>query len=817
MGREGTGRGLAARAAFHSLLLAALSLAALTSCGGGQGAAGLPDQSAGPPPAASAGMELPPPSALKGASYEPAALICCGADYVATVGFPLQNAGIDGECCAFSPSWTPASHPPDGLAYACFAFGLEGYDRAHTVTFGWQQAGADADLWVGLADFTRDRWVWYQPAGDVLAADFSDCIDPETHTMLVLPLLTGEDAWQLSRIQIGDLATLSGHVWQADGVTPLVDAEVSVDGPATFSTLVDFEGYWSICGVPPGDYSVSAGLIGWDITPAGRAVTVDGLEIAVEDFLGSPLPTHTVSGYVLANPGAEPLRGVELAVSPQSGPGDSISEWTGFEGEWSMELPDGDYDVVPSKAGWTFSPESGEFSVQGTDVMLDEFFGEKQAGFKIDGYAYEADGVTPLEDVQISVTHDVLELYFYTHTDRDGYWYIQEAPNGDYTVVPLLLGWVFEPDEHHPTVADADVRVDPFLGTELGQFAIGGYVYLDDGVTPLADVTLQLSCDTGWFKAQTNSLGYYVFTDIYAGQCTVTPADGRYSFEPDYREFQLVADTMLDPFLGSQLPTYNVDGYIYRKDGTTPVEGVLVTVYAYIPAGTSFEATTDASGHWLTPGLPPNFYTVWPQKQGHTFDPRDRAVEVVDSDLTVDDFISSSMPAYAMDGYVYKTDAVTGVPDVLVMVQGGNYYFETVTGADGHWQLSEVFEDTYTVTPMLAPWVFEPATREAKVEGGNFYVPPFYGEELAGFAVDGYIYEAESTTPVPDIEVWCDNGTTLYKCNSNASGHYQILLPSDDWTVWPDAGCWDFTPPLQNITVDGAPRTLDVFYASPGG
>ena len=817
MGSDGVVRGTPQRSGPLLLAVSACFICCALACCGGGGASGLPAGQALAPAGGAAGFDLPAPSALKGASYEPAELICCGAEYVDAVGYPLQSATVDGDCCAFSPNWTAASHPPDGLAYACYAFGMEGYDRAQTITFDWQLAGAAGDLWIGLADFVRDRWVWHQPAGDVLAADFTDCIDPETHTLLVLPLLTGEDDWRLSRIQIGDLATLSGHVWQADGVTPLSDAEVSVDGPATFSTLVDFEGGWSICGVPPGDYSVSAGLVGWDITPASRPVTVDGLEIAVEDFLGTPLPTHTVSGYVLVNPGATPLRGVEMAVSPQAGPGGSTSEWTGFEGEWSMELPDGDYVVVPDKAGWTFSPESCDFSVQGADVMVDEFFAEKLAGFELDGYVFEADGITPLEDVQINVTHDELDLYFYARTDRDGYWYVKEAPNGDYTVVPLLLGWVFEPAEHHPTVADADVRVDPFLGTELGQFTIDGYVYLDDGITPLAGVTLQLSCDTGWFKAQTSSLGHYVFPDIYAGQCTVTPADGRYSFEPDYREFQLVADTTLDPFLGTELPTYNVDGYIYRSDGTTPVEGVLVTVYAYIPAGTTFETYTDAGGHWLTPGVPPNFYTVWPQKQGHTFEPRDRAIEVVDSDLTVDDFISSSLPAYAMDGYVYETVGSNPVPNVLITVESESWHFETATDATGHWQLDEVFEDSYTVTPMLAPWVFDPPTRAAEVSGGDVYVPPFYGEELAAWTVDGYIYEADSTTPVPDIEVWCDNGTTKYRCYSDASGHYQLPLPSDDWTVWPDASCWDFTPLLQNITVDGAPLTLDVFYASPGG
>jgi len=817
MGCDGTGRGLAARAVFHSLLLAALMLAVLTSCGGGRSAACPPDQPTMQLTESPGAVELPPPSALRGAAYVPAELLRSGAGFEDGAGYPLQGAVEDGDCCAFSPDWTAGSLSPGALAYACYSFGMTGYDRAHTISFLWDEAGAPADLWVALPDWASDRWVWYQPLGEVLETDLTPHIDPETHGMLVLPVLTGQDDWRLSRLVVGDVCILSGNVFLDDQSTPMIGVEIAVDGPGAYVVHTNLSGRWLVSGALPGDYTVTPSLIGCVFNPASREVTADRLDVVVEDFLGTLLPTHTVSGLVVADPGAEPLQGVEMAISPQDGSGGGFSAWTDFDGTWSAELPDGDFKVVPSKVGWSFSPPDRLFSVSGADLLVDDFTGTELPGHTLDGYVYLADGVTPVEDIQVTVTHDVLELYYYDSTDAAGYWSVTDAPDGDYTVVAYWPGWVFKPTERHVTMAGADVRVEPFLGTEVGQFDIEGYVFREDGVTPLARVSVQLSCDTGWFWDATDDDGYYQFSDIHAGLCTITPSEMRYSFEPPFREFQLGADTTLDPFLATLLPTFCVDGYIYREDGTTPVDGVKVQVYSFGPGGGDFfEATTDAGGYWQVWGVPPGYFTVWPNRQGYTFDPLDQAIQVEDADVTVDDFLGTAEPSYVMDGYVYELDGVTGVPGVPLTLQGLYYHFQAVTDAGGHWQLDEVFDDTYSIWPMLAPWQFDPTSRIVEVSGADVYVPPFYGEELPAWLVDGYVYAADTTNPVPDVEIWLYAEGFTYSCMTDSMGHYGMELPSGEWQAKP-SGCWNFEPYMQSFTVAGEPLTLEVFYATPGG
>lgn len=797
-------------------ILLCLAFALLASCGGGQ--ASLPDRGSLAPVHDDGSFNLPPPSALKTVSYTPAGLRCCGADYLAAPGVPLQNADGSGECCTFTPDWTPANPTPGGLAYACYAFDLEGYDRPHVISFSWDQAGASGDCWVGLADLARDCWTWHPlPADNALATDLTPYIDAGTGQLLVLALFTGSAPWELNRIKVGDLVAMSGRVLEDDGETPLYGAEVVANGAEMYFTTVDYDGNWSFAGLPPGSYSVGAYLIGWDITPYSREAVLDSDDVVVEDFTGTLLPAHTVSGYVYENPGDWGLPGVEMQFIPLFGAGGGVSAWTDFDGFWTIDLPDGSFTVEPSLTGWTFTPDKRNFTVSGADTTVPDFLGEQLAGYTIDGYVYCDDGVTPLPDIQINVTNELLEIFYYASTDSDGYWSVTGTLEGDYTVEPMWPGYVFEPPSREITVAGADVRVDPFLGTELGQFTVDGYVYLDDGVTPLAGVSLELTGVSGWFWADTDSLGHYIFESIYAGNdYHVVPQDNRYSFEPQEYAFDLTGDLTLDPFLATELPTFAVDGYIYETDGVTPVEDVYVQVYPYM-GSTSFEAYTDTGGHWLISAVPPGFYGVLPQKQGWTFEPQDQSLEVTDHDVTVDDFLGSAQPFYVMDGYVYELDGTTPVPGVTIFAYGLMYNFETTTDTDGHWVIDEAFEDTYEVTPSLAPWEFTPPSRTVEVSGGDITVDDFLGEELEAWLVDGYIYEDGTNTPVPDVQLQCYNGEILYYCTTEGDGHYEILLPNGDWEVYPVPGCWTFTPNWQDITVDGAPITLDVFYATPGG
>jgi len=266
------------------------------------------------------------------------------------------------------------------------------------------------------------------------------------------------------------------------------------------------------------------------------------------------------------------------------------------------------------------------------------------------------------------------------------------------------------------------------------------------------------------------------------------------------------------------VPTYTVDGYVLKDDGTTPVEGASVTLWAYMPAGTVYTAYTDAAGHWELANIAPHTYWVSALKQGYTFVPEVTSITVEDGDETVETFYGTCPEAYLLDGYIYELDGSTPVPGVPVDIRGSLYHFQATTDATGYWAAEAVFDDTYTVLPMLAPWAFTPRYRQVTVAGADLRVDSFLGEELPGWTVDGYIFEAASTIPVPGVNVLFSDGDLSYRVASDAAGYYSLPLPNGAWDVTPlSDGCWDFDPFIQQITVSSAPQSLAIFYASPGG
>jgi hypothetical protein len=79
------------------------------------------------------------------------------------------------------------------------------------------------------------------------------------------------------------------------------------------------------------------------------------------------------------------------------------------------------------------------------------------------------------------------------------------------------------------------------------------------------------------------------------------------------------------------------------------------------------------------------------------------------------------------------------------------------------------------------------------------------------------MYESDSTTPVPNENIWFYGDGLNYRCTTDSVGHYTVLLPNGQWEVQPASTCWSFNPVSQQLTVNSAAQTLAVFYATPGG
>ena len=97
-----------------------------------------------------------------------------------------------------------------GLAWAVYRLGLTGYSDDITLELLWEEAPENReDIYVAFADFTRDRWQWFQPdqSGTVPTGENSRFIlgepDPNAGRALVVVAVAGTDNPKLTWLRVG--------------------------------------------------------------------------------------------------------------------------------------------------------------------------------------------------------------------------------------------------------------------------------------------------------------------------------------------------------------------------------------------------------------------------------------------------------------------------------------------------------------------------------------------------------------------------------------------------------------------------------------
>ncbi len=147
-------------------------------------------------------------AAVRSASFTAGDLIKDGAAYDAA-GLPLNRVASVEPSGVFGPVSAPGNPLVlDELAYATYAFTLDGYDGPSTIGFSWDEALAPltaGGFWVALANWDRQRWDWYSgPLDTVLTLDaLATYIEAGTGRLLLLVLATGDQSVSLRQLNIG--------------------------------------------------------------------------------------------------------------------------------------------------------------------------------------------------------------------------------------------------------------------------------------------------------------------------------------------------------------------------------------------------------------------------------------------------------------------------------------------------------------------------------------------------------------------------------------------------------------------------------------
>ncbi|MCB1216162.1 carboxypeptidase regulatory-like domain-containing protein [bacterium] len=240
----------------------------------------------------------------------------------------------------------------------------------------------------------------------------------------------------------------------------------------------------------------------------------------------------------------------------------------------------------------------------------------------------------PMEGVSITLTPGGGSLM----TDANGNFGFLAIPAGNWTLTPSFDGWEFNPVSTDIQVVDAELTGVDFTGSEIPiiTHAVSGKVQ-DASLAPIEGVLLTLN--PGGMTTSSDALGAFSFPAVEVGAYTLIPSKTDYLFAPSSRNVNVsTADLINQNFTGSLDLSYSVSGTVLDVFDA-PLGGVTLTL---TPGGQ--QAISDSLGEFSIADVSPGSYTLTPARSGWSFAPANRAVTVVASNVSGQDFSGTENP-----------------------------------------------------------------------------------------------------------------------------------------------------------------------------
>ena len=394
---------------------------------------------------------------------------------------------------------------------------------------------AGNEAWVGLADFSRNRWQFGAPVA-VNSSDF-DLSGNAGYKSPAGNFYCAVVGWDGSSFTINgltlqtdrDLFSIGGNVAEND--FNLMDVTMTLT-PGGTELLTDADGMYSFALLDPGVYTVSPSKPGYSFNPVSIEVTLTDADVSDANFAAQDLglPSHSVSGNVQYMGGG--LENVQLTLTPGG-----ASILTDVNGDFSLPgIVDGNYTLTPLLADYDFAPLSIILSVSGADSTGNDFIATDVVAqtYSISGAVTV--GTTNLQNVAISI----MPGSHITNTDEFGAYSISGLVPDSYTVTPSKEAFLFTPPVANVDIVDADVTDVNFdaVPDNSGTFTVSGYVDGPPGGLSGAVITLQ----PGNFSAPSGpGGGGYSITLVPSGIYTATCTKSGWTITP-FSQQVVVAD-----------------------------------------------------------------------------------------------------------------------------------------------------------------------------------------------------------------------------------------------------------------------------------
>jgi len=149
-------------------------------------------------------LNLPAPSQLaRHPSYTPEDRVKQGSEFSGI--FPSNRVMPQWINASYDPNWDQQASPTIAdLAYAAYAFHLDGYSDEPLLHVGWLAPPEYTDWWIGMARWEDDAWEWHQ--GTVANLVNLNTMEPyisETDNVLLLVMVAGTEPCTLGYLRFG--------------------------------------------------------------------------------------------------------------------------------------------------------------------------------------------------------------------------------------------------------------------------------------------------------------------------------------------------------------------------------------------------------------------------------------------------------------------------------------------------------------------------------------------------------------------------------------------------------------------------------------
>jgi hypothetical protein len=652
--------------------------------------------------------------------------------------------------------------------------------------------------------------------------------------------------------QLDPGATISGTVYQSDGLTPLTGKSIQVNAytglPCSSFTIAGYafsnstNGTYTINALPAGTYYLltsssdnyfnewwASPLSVRDCAGAQSIVVTEGQAVIVKNFQLDP--GATISGTIYQSDGLTPLTGKNIYVNVYTGSPCGNPTYVGYDyvdstnGTYTINgLPAGTYYLKTSSSENYFAEWwAPGLSVQDCAGAQPIVVAEEQAvtnknfqlepGATISGTIYESDGRTPL-------TGKSFPVYAYTGSPCGSLTSVGSAivdsTNGTYTINALPAGtyylktnkgfFIFFFDHiiewwASPLSVRDCAGAQSIVVTE-GQAVTGKNFQLEQSslnltisgsiktgtAAPIPGVTVTFSNSGG--TATTDAGGNYSLTVASGYSGTATPSKAGYIFTPANRTYSnVIATTTGQNYTGDVSKT--ISGII-RTGTAAPIPGVTVTF-----SNSGGTATTDASGNYSQKVVHGYSGTATPSKAGFLFTPATRTYSNVITNQIAQNYTGAISPI--ISGSI-KTGTGTAISGVKVTFSNGGG--TATTDTSGNYSQTVVRGYSGTGTPSKVGFIFTPTTKTYSNVTANQAAQNYKGvastRNISGSIKTG------TGTAISGVKVTFSNGGGTV--TTDASGNYSKAV--GNWysgTATPSKAGYIFTPATRtysNVTVN---------------